>query len=54
MGKTLIIVAVGLAVGNVFYQLVLSDPQWGVAFDRTYFQCLALVAVHLVSKFKNA
>ena len=50
MGKTLIIVAAGLTVGNVLYQLVFSHPQWGVAFDRTYFQCLALVAVYLVFK----
>lgn len=50
MGKTLIIVAAGLATGNTLYQLLLDIPQWNVALDRTWFQFIALVSAYYVLK----
>ena len=50
MGKTLIIVAAGLATGNTLYQLLFDIPQWNVALERTWFQFIALVSAYYVLK----
>jgi hypothetical protein len=54
MGKIMTIAAAGLSTGNFLYQLMFEVPQWDVAFERSYFQCLAVIGVYLVLRLKKA
>ena len=42
-------VLIGLCAGNFFYQ-ALTGQDWTVAFDRTYFQAVALGVAYFVTK----
>lgn len=44
--KTLLIATgMGLVLANYVYQFFLDNPHWLVAFDRSYYQVVALLAV---------
>jgi hypothetical protein len=36
------VIAIGLIAGNFVYQAFMSDPNWGVAFERSFFQLIAI------------
>jgi hypothetical protein len=44
-----VVLGLALAVGNFLYQGI-EDHLWGVAFERSYFQALALVAAAIAFK----
>lgn len=43
--STAIFSFLGLAIGNYLFQLLKSPPQWDVAFERSYFQGVAILAL---------
>lgn len=40
--RTLIVIGASLTVGNYLFQLAMAQD-WQVAFDRSFFQCVALL-----------
>lgn len=43
MGINFAIIAGGLTVSNFIYQAIISTPDYGRAFDLSFFQVLAVV-----------
>lgn len=41
--ERLISTGLGLTIGNFLYQAIDSTHNWGVAFDRSFFQIVALL-----------
>jgi len=46
-----LMVFVFLAIGNIVYQFFYPEPNFAVAFERTYFQGSALLTYYLLDKF---
>lgn len=42
-----IVVLIGLAAGNSFYQSMQDTPNWGAAFERSFFQACAILCFAL-------
>jgi len=40
----------GLTVGNFLYQMFMSEPNFFLAFERSYFQAVAIVAYVFMSR----
>jgi len=53
MKATMLAVFIGLVLGNFGYQLI-NAHKWMVAWDRTFFQGLALVAVLIATRLMEA
>lgn len=45
---TLILVAVGLALGNLAFQYFSQAPNYSIAIERTWFQIVAVLATAFV------
>ena len=43
-------VVLGIVLANFVYQLFLIDPNWAVAFERSFFQCTAIACYVLYLK----
>lgn len=41
---------IGLTAGNYFWQLIQDPPQWEIAFERSFFQAVAILTVVLFSR----
>jgi hypothetical protein len=54
MTTSIIGVAIGMTVANYVYQAALGPGDWSVAFERSFFQCTALLCVWLTVLAKNA
>lgn len=46
-----LLVAVGLGLSNFAYQYFMQEPNFAVAFERTWFQANALLTYYLFDKF---
>jgi hypothetical protein len=44
------LVIVGLAAGNFIYQMFMAEPNFLVAFERSFFQAIAVFAYIIASK----
>lgn len=51
---TAVMLILGLNLGNCLVQLFQPTPDWGVAFDRSFFQTLAVIAYVLLDKWMAA
>lgn len=47
----LVLIGVGLGIGNFLFQ-GLTARDWGVAFDTTCFQGMALVVVYIIQRLR--
>lgn len=53
IGPIALPVMFGLTAANYIYQALANDPSWITASERSFFQCVAILAVWFGTAFLN-